>query len=378
MNLGDPVLRGNPVVPSTWQMTLRKAGELGDCYVACVTLLGVIFAVLYIVSLRWGRRGIASVMVLATPFFDSAALNVGNVSLSPFYLGAVLFACITLPLMSRGHAFSHFRPLEYLLVYAAIVTAISPALFAGMPVIASGVGIDEQVGYLAPLTYSISNVAQIAYLGLNTIFVLGSMREGLVKRGFVTASFWVGTIIAASVLVASYAGVNWPTAIFHNSDRGLYSVELDRVYAQFSEPSHLGAYAAVALSYFIVLALQEQRNGASAVLVLGALIAGIDVVASAAATAYAALAILFPVALLAGVMSVVWKGFRSRITLAPALLLAAVILCALFRGPEIVSSVTGMLSDKARNWRILTESDLCRHCGDQHVVEYLRTRCRIG
>jgi hypothetical protein len=312
-----------------------------------VTVLGIIFAVMYVVSLRWGRRGIASVMVLATPFFDSAALNVGNISLSPFYLGSALFACITVPLMLRGGALSHFRPLEYLLLYAAIVTAISPALFAGTPVIASGLGIDEQVGYLAELTYSISNVAQIAYLGLNTIFVLGSMREGMIKRGFVTGSFWIGTILGASAVLANFVGVSWPSAFFHNSERGLYSVETYRVYAQFSEPSHLGAYSVIALSYFVVLLLQERRNGASAVLAFGALIAGINVIGSDAGTAFAALAILFPVAVVAGAITVARAGPGRQLAFAPALFLAAAILYAILRGPEIVTLVVDRLGLKA-------------------------------
>ena len=57
---------------------------------AGVTLLGVAFAVLYGFGLSKGRRGLLFGIACAVPFNDSAAVVVGSVAVSPFYLGLIL------------------------------------------------------------------------------------------------------------------------------------------------------------------------------------------------------------------------------------------------------------------------------------------------
>ncbi|MDQ4502982.1 hypothetical protein [Sinomonas sp. ASV322] len=175
----------------------------------------------------------------------------GEATISPFYFGLILYSICSFTAWRRGPGAqsSGFRGrvvLVILLVYCTFVTAISPALFAGLGVISATNGIDEQVRSLTPLTFTLSNFAQIAYLLLNVMFVWRSQRDGTFEGRHIAIGLAIGAIVACS----SFMGDVWPHALFDNSPRGFYTIETGRFRGQFSEPSHLGAFAVIATIYF--------------------------------------------------------------------------------------------------------------------------------
>lgn len=274
-----------------------------------MTALGFVFLALYVVSLRWGRVGIASIMALSIGFADSAMVNVGPVSFSPYYFGALLIVLFTLVLAVMGRRpVAQSRTVLILWVWAAVVTALGPILFAGIPVISSAIGLDQQVDNPSSLGFSISNVAQLGYLTINLVVLLAAIRSSLVRPAAVSAGLGLGVAVALSEPLSRIARLSWPADFFHNSERGFYTTEVARTSAQFSEPSHLGAFAAVASIYFAVMIVTSDARRSRVAAVVGTVASGAALAASGAATGYAGAAIVAGGLALWGV----WRLLRRR------------------------------------------------------------------
>ena len=250
-----------------------------------MTTLGIIFISAYGIALFGGRRWVLFVLASSIAFNDSIVIEMGGATITPFYFGLIVYAICSFTIW-RGPAAHGSRlhgrtTLIFLLAYCAFVTAISPALFAGLGVISAANGIDEQVQSLTPLAYTSSNFAQVAYLLLNVIFVWRTQRDGIFERRHITIGLAVGAIVACTALI----GNNWPHDLFDNSPRGFYTIETGRSRGQFSEPSHLGAFAVTATIYFgATLARTKSMRRFAAYGVLTAMSVGL-LYASASGTA---------------------------------------------------------------------------------------------
>lgn len=223
-----------------------------------MTTLGIIFAGAYGIALFGGRRWVLLVLASSIAFNDSIVIAFGAATITPFYFGLILYLISSFTIW-RGPAahtgrFPGRSTLVFLFVYCAFVTALSPALFAGLGVISAAYGIDQQAQFLTPLAFTSSNVAQMAYLLLNIIFVWRSQRDGTFESRHVTIGLAVGAVVACSAFI----GGVWPHAFFDTSPRGFYSIETGRLRGQFSEPSHLGAFAVTATLYFGITLARTQ------------------------------------------------------------------------------------------------------------------------
>lgn len=220
-----------------------------------MTTLGYVFLAIYTVALlRGGPSALLAVLALSVSFNDSVVFAYGSLSLSPYYFGVILYllsASSLVPNRRRhdraiGRSWSTSFVLFFPMALAA--TLLETTAFSGIGVIAPSSGLDVGVADLTPLRFSNSNIAQLAYLALNTLMYLTvRSRKHEISNAFFSRAFKVGLTTA---LVGFAFNKPWPSSLFDNKPGGFYSIEQHRLRGQFSEPSHLGAFAAVAVIYF--------------------------------------------------------------------------------------------------------------------------------
>ncbi|WAH95920.1 hypothetical protein [Arthrobacter sp. MMS18-M83] len=313
-----------------------------------MTALGIFFALIYVFGMIKGQRALLIGVACAVPFNDSAMIVAGDVTVTPFYVGLVLYLIITI-IGQRKAAFTGpgrnpSRLLIPLFVYGLFITIFGPRLFEGMAVIASGMGLDEQVGHLSSLAPSLSNFAQIAYLGLALIFVGFNERRSFLGPAFLLTAFTVGTLVAFAAFVVQKVGIVWPQLFFDNSPRGFYAIEPLRLRGQFSEPSHLGAFALAACIYFIICLFRARLS----IPWLGYLLmTGVSIVvftASSSGTGIVGGIIAAAVMAVMGMVRIAKPGTKLR----PSVVIASLFLLSggVFAIPGLASALWAVIIDK--------------------------------
>ena len=325
-----------------------------------MTTLGLLFALAYLIALvARGRIGVLAVAAAAIPFSDSAAVVVGAVSFSPFYMGMLLYLPLVyirvgMPQPGSGLPFAFG-------FWATGVTLIGPTLFAGMPVVASGVGIDEQVNSLSVLGYTTSNVAQVGYLLLNLALFLSLSSSGDRRNWIPPIPAVVGTAVAMAAWVFRQVDIEWPDEFFRNNTPNAYAyVETPRLTAQFSEASHLGAFAlmsGVLLTAFVFIL----RPRPVTTVILLALAVGdvLLVVESGSATALGGAAFFAVAATAWGAYRAVTRGLRVHAVVAVAVLVVLSVVMVIL--PEIISYVRDVVDyklDRGTSIRSRTAADV--------------------
>lgn len=315
-----------------------------------MTVLGAIFCVAYALAAIKGRRGVLIVLAASIGFNDSAAVVIGSFAVTPYYTGLLLYLALsafgrsmrTQTLASRAET----GILVALVVYSTTVTAFSPTIFAGLGVISSSIGLDEQVGSLSALEPSSSNVAQVVYLVLNALFFWSVSRSQQVTHRVVAVGFAVGSLVATTALIFQRVGMTWPSALFDNSPRGFYALGPDRLRAQFSEPSHLGAFSLAASAYFLVR-LMQAKSPRQTLIHTGLLaVSAAPFAASASGTGLAGAAIGGAVVVAVGALRSLPVLPRLRVPV-PAVLLGLVGTVALaFLIPSVLASAQRILDAK--------------------------------
>ncbi|KQY07866.1 hypothetical protein ASD37_07700 [Mycobacterium sp. Root135] len=334
-----------------------------------MTTLGLIFVVAYALGFVFGRRvGLLAVAAAAVPFNDSSAIIFGDITISPFYLG--MLAYLPLTYLRNGVP----RPgssLPVLLgVWATAITLVGPALFAGMPVVASGMGLDEQVSRLSELGYTSSNFAQVTYLLLNLALLVALASSQDTKRWIPPIAAVVGTLVATLAWSFEKAGMEWPDEIFHNNTRNAYAyVASPRLAAQFSEPSHLGAFALTSAVMLTAIALLQETRPVAKVVLLALVAADVVlIVESASATALGGAGIFALIAILWGLYRMTIKGGRVSPTgILTVLVFAAFTILLMPRAVALINdvveyklargtSIRGRGSADASGWRVFLDS----------------------
>jgi hypothetical protein len=278
-----------------------------------MTLIGLVFLAALVIGLLSGRNAFNHVLASTIGFNDSSMLNSGAVAVSPFYAGAIIWILATCTIWRRPRE-RHGQGAAFLFVaFTGLVTALGPTLFAGMGVVASDIGLDQQAGNLSPLTYSTSNVAQMIYLLIVvTMFALNT-HDGLNERHVVT-----GLIVGSLTALSSMIVADWPHDVFDSRENGFYSIETIRVRAQFAEPSHLGVFALVACLFFVTRLSTAKTLAMFGFNLAGAVVAGLLLSVSATGTALVGLPIAVVVA--GALLTVRW--LRSGKPLSPLVVVA--------------------------------------------------------
>lgn len=324
-----------------------------------MTPLGIIFAAAYALSLFKGRRGVLLILACAMPFNDSAAIVAGEATLTPFYLG--LFVYLTAAIFSKSDASRTRAPrgaLALLLLFTAVQSIISPALFAGTGVVAPGVGLDSQVGALTPLVFSSSSFAQLAYLALNIAFIVFNERDRLLEEKHIAIGLTIGVLVAVVIYVAWRLSLPFPQELFDNSPRGFYARNAERFRGHFSEPSHLGGFALTASAFFVMRTFSAAAFGRmawnGALVAISALLLVSTSSGTAALGALAALGVVVLVGTTAFFRHNNMRTLRMPVPLFLLGLTAAVV--AIPRGGRIAEGIVDMVEGKQGGQSLETRS----------------------
>ena len=330
-----------------------------------VTILGVIFIAAYAVGLAInGRIGLLAVAAAAIPFNSSAAILIGDeLPLTPFYLGMLIY----LPLVYIEVRLPQPQSsLPWLLgLWGIMITLIGPTIFAGMPVVASGVGLDQQVGWLSELDYTTSNVAQIIYLVLNLALLMALAASQDTKQWIPPIPAFVGTWVAMAVWILREVGIDWPRTLFANSARRSFAPGEGRFAAQFTEPSLLGTFA---LTSFVILAamlVSQRRQPSLAFLLFITAAADLFLIfQSSALTSLAGAGVFIMLVALAGSYRIAFTRARIPLILPLILLVLAVATPPLVEfGVSVIDyklstrhSMTSRFSADATSWQLFWDS----------------------
>jgi hypothetical protein len=239
-----------------------------------MTILGLGFAVLFGYFLLFRRKQFLFCVALAMTVPDSAFVVVKGIGVSPYYVSLILLATLSAwslvrpPKDDKIDYQNPWTPLAILsvclVVYTLLLTLGATSWFAGIPIISARIsGTNEAGAVFTPLSYTDSNSAQLAYFILNLALVFyvsrSSQRESPIKM--LAIGLGVGVALAVCVTAIELLITYDVHALFDNSPRNFYATELSetRVRGQFSEPSHLAAYATAALA-FMLSALRGQRG----------------------------------------------------------------------------------------------------------------------
>ncbi|HEY2120242.1 MAG TPA: hypothetical protein VGH37_13720 [Candidatus Acidoferrum sp.] len=237
-----------------------------------VTLLGAVFIPLAIFCFLAQPFYLLPLLLISSLFEVASVFNgtIGNFifGLSPFYFVELLIAIrLVLILRKNGSVLppknSPARPLAILLVWfwgwSVISSFVMPRLFSGISVYSPREGLDIELTALAPLTWSLSNLAQAGYLTLNVAVVFYAVLsvKGVTKSKVLSNALYLAVCIASIAAViqifAATLGLSYPYDIFNNNPAYAQGFEEDignyhRITSTFGEPSGAGSFlAAVAI-----------------------------------------------------------------------------------------------------------------------------------
>lgn len=341
-----------------------------------MTPLGGIFLAIFLIIGFFRPKRFIWCAAIAAPFNDSAMVAAGSISISPYYVALIIMAMQTAAGVLTGGANIRIKkdfqsPLLWVLFfffYCAVVTSVGPSIFHGYGVYAASIGLDEQVGSLASLEYNQSNLAQLAYLGLNVLLFVFILRHGIERR-MIAVALIIGLALSLLKAVMDVVHVPWPSEFFDNGPRNFYAVPVSittgaRLRGIFSEPSHLGAFSVAAIGFFAACFLADKRRSEKIKDLAGLAMALACVILCASATAAIGL-------VLVGIVAVVvycWRNFgpsklkKVRWYILPLMLIAVLVVIG---GLELLKSLT---LDVVQS-RLETDSYTNRSAADLNAFE---------
>ncbi|WP_298744242.1 hypothetical protein [uncultured Microbacterium sp.] len=306
------------------------------------SIIGIVFLALGILGWIFSERLFIVILAASAAFTTSAAVTVGGYSVSPFHVVGVLAVISAIVSRFRGVGPGHTAAtlLMCALGWSALVTAIGPSLFRGMPILEPKGGIDRQVFDPTPLAYTPSMAAQLAYLtiGVGVAVYLAQRQE--LRPSLATIPIALGTFLSALALLPG--GGETIGALFRNSASAWYNAYEARLSGIFAEPSFLGVFSVMALA-FALFRVAPAKGFEKLVLIGVILIAPITLLASGSAVGAVALVILVATA-------IVYYGARfifARMKLHPAWLLVPFTLVFALATPNtLTGTLTSVITGK--------------------------------
>lgn len=292
-----------------------------------VTPIGLFFLAMYAGILLCRPAALPWGLAVSVPFSHTAVFVLGSSGVSPFFLGAILCGGRLVVLLGRRRQGPRtWRlprvarvPLVIFAGYATVITLLGPAIFQGVAVLTPRGGIDDQIGYEASLTYTISNVAQLIYLVLGVSVALYLVAEEKVSFRVFELSIWIGVLAA----FADYLlGSAWPSTLIDNNPATHYDIFSARVRGTFPEPSVFGLFLGASISY-LVAAFPRATSKARIGYVILLALAGIEFVVADSATSLVALSIVGAVALILFIVRAIGAGSAGVVRLAVVISLGA-------------------------------------------------------
>jgi hypothetical protein len=227
-------------------------------------------------------------------------------------------------------------------VWSVAVTGLAPWAFDGIPVLLPRLGIDEQVGAPSALTYSISNLAQPAYLCSALVAVVFLARTGTARTALVVAA-WTGIGLSVVRSVLTMLGLDVFGGVFDTLGVDYSSGGDGRWRGVFSEPSELASFA-LAVAALAIAGAVTSSGRRRTVRIWLAVFAAVALLASASGTAVVASGIAIGTAALVAVARFLLNGGRH----VPWFVLGAIsIACVVLAGGETLTApITDLVRDK--------------------------------
>jgi hypothetical protein len=322
-----------------------------------VSVLGVLLAAALAVAVVFRRDWLPVVIGATAGLPYSVAVVVGGNGAPLFHVAGLVAVLLLIgtPALRTTHWTANL--LVAFGVWAAVITALGPWMFRGIPVLSSRGGLDGQVLDPDTLAYTVSTFAQLGYLGIALLTVVYLIRTDGGRRA-VRAAFVVGTVVSTVRSAFVAVGADRLEWLFDTNPTVPYSLigPGDRVRGVFSEPSELAAFSVPAAVFFAVAAARS-RGRTRAVWVLLCGLACVNLLQAGSGTAVAASAVVIGAAVVVLTVRYVVHGGAGT----PWLVLGsiAVGIAALAGGPALWEPVAALVSDKvgSQSWNARTGGD---------------------
>lgn len=322
-----------------------------------MTVIGLGFLVLFAYVMIFRREHFLFCVALAMTVPDSAFIVVRGIGVSPYFVSLILLAILSAaaliwpPLSSQRAPANTWTPMALLsvalAVYIVLLTVGAPAWFAGTPIVSPRLsGTNEAGAVFTPLAFTDSNIAQLGYFFLNVGLVFYIARTSRRESAMQMLMLGLGVGIAIALFVTAVESlVTYDIhQVFDNSPRNFYATELSevRMRGQFSEPSHLAAFATAALA-FMLAATRVTTGKLKIAAILIVVMSAVCVVGSGAGTAAIAILPLAIVYVVGAVVRIItsWKVHPGVVVAIPAAV--ALLVLAL---PTAIRAVTDLVSSK--------------------------------
>ena len=320
-----------------------------------VTPLGVL-VLLITLGMIGRRKGYVRLMTATGGLPIGVLVIVAGQPVPAFYtLGiGVLLATVLVPFITRQTSVfdrSVPRPgavaLILFVVWSIVVTIVSPTIFSGIPVIVARDGLDSQLLAPGSLAYSVSNIAQVAYLIIGVCVIFFLSRSPASTPGLVGIALSIVTLLSVWRYLGIHFGVPFPLGFFDNST-AVRIIETTssgavRFRGIFSEPSGLASVSLTSLVYY-GMRFQWLRgwNLAFAIIVFCA--AAFNAIISTAGTFVAAGLLMLAILLLVGLYKFVTG--TARVNPMIALISLAAVGIGVFFVPTLVSIIGSIINGK--------------------------------
>jgi len=263
--------------------------------------------------------------ILVSVFQAASVINVGGsfpVGIAPFFFVLVLIALRFIPQYLTGRFwFSQddpvvtlFRPLTVFGLWGIASAFVLPLLFANVTVNTPRAGMDSAA---LPLHWSMSNAAQAGYLLLDCLFLINVTKFASGHRGIeaiVWAFRWSGVIaltVGVYQLLAHNTGLPYPMHFFDSNETwaqlGTEKIAGTwRLSSTFTEPSVAGGFFAAWSVFMLVTAADRATARRLDLLLLSAGLAML--VLTTSSTGYVAAAVVFSMAILQQIHTLLVRG----------------------------------------------------------------------
>ncbi|WIB78038.1 hypothetical protein DEJ28_02765 [Curtobacterium sp. MCPF17_002] len=322
-----------------------------------ITALGALLVAALAVTVVARREWMPVVLGAAAGLPYSVAVEFGGNGIPLFYAAAgvaVVLLARTAPLRT-----THWtaNALVALGLWSLVITTLGPWMFAGIPVMSSRGGLDDQVLNPDALGYTVSNLAQVGYLVLAMLTVLFLVRTDGTRRA-VRVALIVGTVLSSARSLSVSLGLGGFQWLFDTNPTSSYSVLAagERIRGVFSEPSELSAFSVAATVFFLLAAARARGRARAGWTVLFGLACS-NLLQASSGTALVASAVVVGAGLVVlAVRYVLGGGVGTPWLVLGGLGSAIAILVA---GPSLWAPVAALVTDKvgSQSWNARTGGD---------------------
>ncbi len=214
-----------------------------------ITIAGALFLFAAAFCYFRSAQSLFSLLIFSSLFPATAIIDAGSRWIPPYYLIACFFIAKSFAYKQSDGLASGFHGKSMLILFGCIGVAsaiILPMVFAGTPVYSPQVGIDDGAFYRPPLSLSLGNIGQAAYLLIHILVLLAAARlrplfSPKSARGYWYSCYFLMAIVALEQLCET-SGLRFPYSLILNTPTAIQELGFwgGRMPGTFSEPAGAG------------------------------------------------------------------------------------------------------------------------------------------